>query len=174
MAVQSILDKLRMPYSAIELGWARLSVEPSAMQVQQLNRELKVYHLEILENKKEILVEQIKTLIIGMLHQTEASQGLRFSQYVSQALRYDYTYLSNIFSDMQNSTIERFYIGQRIERSKELMIYEGMNVSEISYELNFSNASHFCRQFKKVTGQTPAAFKRHSEAPDFVWRKIVV
>lgn len=172
MAVQSVLEKMNLPFSEIELGWVKLDTELSPAQMQQLNKELKVYHLEILENKKKALVERIKTLIIGMLHSTNAPDNIRFSEYVSKILHYDYTYLSNIFSEMENSTIERFYIEQRIERAKELMIYEGMNVSEIAYALNFSSVSHFCLQFKKVSGQKPASFKKASEAADFIWRKV--
>lgn len=173
MAVQSILDRMGMEYSNIELGWVKLSFEPSEVQLKQFNFELKHFHLEILEHKKKILVERIKTLIIEMLHDDVISSKMRFSQYVSSQLHYDYTYLSNIFSEMEEHTIERFYIEQRIERAKELMIYDGKNVSEISYELNFSNVSHFCRQFKKVSGQTPAAFRKLSDTPDFIWRKII-
>lgn len=174
MIVQSILKKMDMQYTELELGWVKLEFEPSETQLQRFDTELRYYHLEILKHKKTILVEKIKTLIIEMLHNEEASSKTRFSQYVSSSLHYDYTYLSNIFSEMEESTIERFYIEQRIERAKELMIYEGKNVSEISYDLNFSNVSHFCRQFRKVTGQTPAAYKKLSETPDFVWRKVIL
>lgn len=173
MAVQSVVEKMGMPYTQIELGWIHLSGEPSPAQLHQFDLELRHYHLEILENKKQILVERIKTLIIELLHSEEISSKMRFSQYVSSVLHYDYTYLSNIFSEVKNSTIERFYIENRIERAKELIIYEEKNVSEISYELNFSNVSHFCRQFKKVTGLTPASFKKLSDAPDFIWRKVI-
>ena len=149
MAVQSVLEKLDLHYSEIQLGWVKLDTELSTAQLHQLDRELKFYDLEILENKKKALVERIKTLIIDMLHTADKADNVRFSEYVSGILHYDYTYLSNIYSEMENSTIERFYIEQRIERAKELMIYEGMNVSEIAYALNFSSVSHFCLQFKK-------------------------
>ena len=172
MAVQSVLEKLDLHYSEIQLGWVKLDTELSTAQLHQLDRELKFYDLEILENKKKALVERIKTLIIDMLHTADKADNVRFSEYVSGILHYDYTYLSNIYSEMENSTIERFYIEQRIERAKELMIYEGMNVSEIAYALNFSSVSHFCLQFKKVSGQKPAAFKKASESPDFIWRKL--
>jgi AraC-like DNA-binding protein len=174
MAVQSVLDKMQWKYTEIELGWVNLDAELSSEQLQQFNSKLKFYHLEILENKKKVLVERIKTVIIEMLHAATHDEKIKFSEFVSKALHYDYTYLSNIFSELENSTIERFYIEQRIERAKELMIYDEMNVSEIAYELDFSSISHFCLQFKKVVGQTPSAFKKLSSAPDFIWRKVIV
>jgi AraC-like DNA-binding protein len=95
---------------------------------------------------------------------------LKLSHYLSEALHHDYTYLTNIFSDMEDSTIERFYIVTRVEKVKEMIVYERVNITEISYELNYSSVSHLCLQFKKVTGQTPTEFRKLCESPEFIWR----
>jgi AraC-like DNA-binding protein len=144
----------------------------SVQQRTDLDSALKVYELELMEDKRKILVERIKTLIIELFHSSEVELDIKFSAHLSRSLNYDYTYLSNVFSELEGSTIEKFYITQRIERVKELMVYEGLTVSEISHHLNFSSVSHLCLQFKKVTGLTPSVFKKLCASEDFVWRKL--
>jgi AraC-like DNA-binding protein len=171
MAVQAVLEKLDIAYVHIELGKVKLAGAADVATLGKLNGCLKKYELELMDDKRKILVEQVKTLIIKLLQSTESDEELKFSEHVSRSLHYDYTYLANIFSEMEGSTIEKFYITQRIERVKELMVYENLSVSEISHHLNFSSVSHLCLQFKKVTGQTPSAFKKLCATEDFVWRK---
>lgn len=171
MAVQSVLESLNINYLRIELGKVSLTTALSLVEQEVLNSSLKKYGLELMDDKRKILVERIKTLIIELFHSSEVELDLKFSEHLSRSLHFDYTYLSNVFSEMEGSTIEKFFITQRIERVKELMVYEGFSVSEISHQLNFSSVSHLCLQFKKVTGQTPSQFKKLCATEDFVWRK---
>ena len=172
MAVQSVLETLKIPYKSIELGQVELVDDLNAYQQQQLNTALKHYHLELMEDKKKILTERIKTLIIQLLHGENDATPLKLSVYLADSLQYDYTYLSNVFSEVEGSTIERFFIVSRVERVKELLIYENWSITEIALQLKFSSVSHLSLQFKKVTGKTPSEFKNLSEAEGFVWRKL--
>ena len=172
MAVSTVLENLNIKYTAIQLGKAELVADLSVQQRTDLDSALRVYELELMEDKRKILVERIKTLIIELFHSSEVELDIKFSAHLSRSLNYDYTYLSNVFSELEGSTIEKFYITQRIERVKELMVYEGLTVSEISHHLNFSSVSHLCLQFKKVTGLSPSVFKKLCASEDFVWRKL--
>ncbi|MGZ5134153.1 MAG: helix-turn-helix domain-containing protein [Flavitalea sp.] len=147
-----------------------MSQELNLDQQQKLNTALKVYHLELMDDKRKILVERIKVLIIELFNSAENDMRLKLSEYLSRSLHYDYTYLSNIFSELEGSTIERFYIVSRVERAKELIVYEDLSITEIAYQLNYSSVSHLCIQFKKVTSQTPSTFKKNCLSHDFVWR----
>jgi len=168
MAVQAVLEGLKIDYLTIELGRVKLVSALTPEQKNELNEGLKHYELELMDNKKMIIVERIKILIIQKCQSPDFENGLKFSVYLSESLEYDYTYLANIFSEMEGSTIERFYILNRIERVKELMIYEALSIKEIAYQLNYSSVSHLCLQFKKVTGQTPTIFKKQCESHGFV------
>lgn len=171
MAVQSVLESLDIDYFQIELGKVSLSRDLNLAELEKLNLSLKKYQLELMDDKRKILVERVKTFIIELFHSPKLETGLKFSVHLSRTLKYDYTYLSNVFSELEGSTIERFYITQRIERAKELMVYEGLSVTEISHQLNFSSVSHLCLQFKKITGYTPSVYKGLCATEDFVWRK---
>lgn len=170
MAVRTVLEALAIDVARIELGWAETVNSISIEQKDKVNEGLKYYSLELMTNRKMIIVEQIKTIIIGKFQLAADDTGLKFSVYLSKSLDYDYTYLANIFSEMEGSTIERFYICSRIERAKELMIYEALSIKEIAYQLNYSSVSHLCLQFKKVTGHTPSAFKKLFESREIVWK----
>ncbi|MEI9911520.1 MAG: AraC family transcriptional regulator [Bacteroidota bacterium] len=170
MAVQSILEALDIDYVSIELGIVKLAGELSPEQQRKLNKALSHYELELMDNKKMILVERIKTLIIDTFRSSPGEMRLKFSEHLSKSLGYDYTYLANVFSETEGSTIERFYILTRTERVKELIVYEALSIKEIAYQLNFSSVSHLCLQFKKVTGQTPSMFKKLCDSQDYVWR----
>jgi AraC family transcriptional regulator len=170
MAVQSVLDALDIDYKSVELGVVKLAGELSPEQQKKLNKALNHYELELMDNKKMILVERIKTLIIETFHSSTIDIRLKFSEHLSKKLGYDYTYLANVFSEAEGSTIEKFYILTRTERVKELMVYESMSIKEIAYQMNYSSVSHLCLQFKKVTGQTPTMFKKLCESQDYVWK----
>ena len=170
MAVQSVLEQLEIDFLSIELGKVKLAGELNSEQQKGLNAALKHYELELMDDKKNILVERIKTLIIEMFHSPNDEIRLKFSEYLSKSLHYEYTYLANTFSELEGSTIEKFYILNRIERVKELLMYEALSVKEIAYQLNYSSESHLCQQFKKITGQTPSVFKKLCESEEFVWR----
>lgn len=172
MAVESVLEKLNISYIRVELGQAELTDTLSTEQLEELNSSLQHYELELIDNKKMIIVERIKILVTEMIHSDSIDPPLKFTVHLSKQLGYDYTYLSNLFSEYEDSTIERFYITTRIERVKELMIYERMSIKEVAYKLNYSSVSHLCLQFKKVTGQTPSEFRKLTRQPDYTWRKM--
>ena len=170
MAVQSVLDDLGIAYLSVELGRVKLAGNISFEQRNKIQDALKHYQLELMDDKKTILVEQIKVLITDLFHSSNASVHQKFSDYLTKSLFYDYTYLANIFSEMEGSTIERFYIASRVERVKELIVYERSNITEVAYQLNYSSVSHLCQQFKKVTGYTPSEFRKMCESEEFIWR----
>jgi AraC-like DNA-binding protein len=171
MAVQAVLEELNIGYTSIELGKVKLTEDLSVQQRSDLDAALRIYELQLMEDKRKILVERVKTLIIELFHSADVELNVKFSAHLSESLQYDYTYLSNVFSELEGSTIEKFYITQRIERVKELLVYEGLSVSEITHQLSFSSVSHLCLQFKKVTGHTPSNFKKLCATENFVWRK---
>jgi AraC family transcriptional regulator len=170
MAVQTVMEELKIPYHNIELGRVKIEVALSFDKQKKLAEALLYYKLELMDNKKKILTEQIKTVIIEIFASPYNQILLKFSEYLSKQLQYDYTYLANIFSETEGISIERFYICYRIERVKELMLYEAMTIKEISYQLNFSSVAHLSQQFKKITGQTPSLFRKLCSTEDFVWR----
>ena len=171
LAVQDILGKLNIEFQNVELGKVMITKALNPDQLERLDTELKIIGLELINDKKKILVERIKTLIRELFYSPNQIY-LNLSVYLSNHLEYDYNYISNIFSEVEGNTIERFYIETRIERVKELIIYETLNVTQIAYRLNFSSASHLCQQFRKVTGITPSKFKKLSATEDFIWRKV--
>ena len=163
MIVKEILDKHDIPYVDVELGRVEIISGISLLQRDLLDADLRRYELELMDNPKKVLVERIKIAIIESFHSSNGDILLKFSELLSRNLKYDYTYLANTFSEQEGSTIEHFYISQKIERVKELMKYESMTVKEIAYQLNYSSVSHLCKQFKKVTDKTPANFKKDWE-----------
>ncbi len=170
MAVQTVLESLNIDYVLIQLGKAHLKTNLTGEEQKKLNHALKHYHLELMEDTKKILTEQIKILIIELLQRGPGENHEKLSVYLSKNLHYDYTYLANTFSETEGRTIERFYIENRVERVKELLVYETLNITEIAYKMNFSSVAHLCLQFKKVTGNTPSMFKKLCESESFVWR----
>lgn len=170
MAVQSVFESLHIGYTTVELGRVDLPEAITPEQQRKVNTALKHYELELMEDRKKILVERIKTMIIALFYASDDDKQVKLSEYLSKGLYYDYTYLANIFSEVEGSTVERFYIVTRIERVKELIVYEGLSITEIAYQLNYSSVSHLCLQFKKVTGQTPSVFKKRCESDDYVWK----
>lgn len=116
--------------------------------------------LELLGDKKSILIEKIKNIIIEMIHYSEELPKTNFSDYISEKLRYDYTYLSNVFTEVKGMTIQHFIILNKIERTKELLLYNEMNLTEISYALHYSSVAHLSNQFKKITGLSPTFFRK--------------
>jgi AraC-like DNA-binding protein len=160
IAVKEELTKLGLHPVTIELGEAEISDKISISQHDQLNTALLKLGLELIDDKRSILIQQIKTVIIELVHSSKAPLIIKFSEFLSQKLNHDYTYLANLFSEVQGSTIEKFYITHKIERVKELLIYDELNLTEISHLMNYSSVSHLSIQFKKVTGLTPTHFKK--------------
>jgi AraC-like DNA-binding protein len=162
MIVRSELDKLGLHYKKVELGEAEIMEPVSDEQLAELNTALKKSGLELMDDRKSILIEKIKNVIIELVHYSDSNEPLQinFSSYIAGKLNYDYTYLSNLFSEVQGTTIEHFMIIHKIERVKELLVYDEFNLSEIAYKLHYSSVAHLSTQFKKITGLTPSHFKK--------------
>jgi AraC-like DNA-binding protein len=159
MVVKSELEKLGLHYKKVDLGEADIVGGITKEQHKQLKTSLSKSGLELMGDKKAILIERIKNVIIEMVHYADEPPRINFSDYLSEKLDYDYTYLSNIFSEVTGITIEHYMIAHKIERVKELLLYDELTLSEISYRLNYSSVAHLSNQFKKVTGLTPTYFK---------------
>lgn len=160
MIVREELEKLGIRYVAVELGTVEIDGELPQEKYQHLKKNLLVSGLELMEDKKSILIEKIKNVIIEMVHFSDELPRINYSEYISQKLGYDYTYLANIFSEVKGTAIQQFIISHKIERVKELLLYGEMNLTEISYKLNYSSVAHLSNQFKKVTGLTPSFFRQ--------------
>lgn len=150
---------MNLHYTVVELGEVEIAEELSATQRQELKTALLKYGLEVLEDKKSMLIEKIKNIVVEMIHYSDEPPVLNFSAYLSEKLHYDYNYLSNLFSEVKGSTIEHFIISHKIERAKELLMYNELTVTEIAQKLHYSNVARLSNQFKKVTGLTPTFFK---------------
>jgi AraC-like DNA-binding protein len=162
MMVKAELQKLGLHVIDIDLGMVEILETITEQQREQLRTNLSKSGLELLDDKKSILIEKIKTTIIEMIHYEEPNDILKlnFSDFLSDKIKYDYSYLSNIFSDVKGITIEQYIIINRIELVKELILYNELSLSEIAYKLHYSSISHLSGQFKKVTGLTPSFFKQ--------------
>lgn len=159
MIVKSELEKMHLPFSTVELGEVEINEELSLSRQQELKTALAKFGLELMEDKKSILIEKIKNIVVEMIHYSEETPLLNFSAYLSEKLDYDYNYLSNLFSEVKGITIEHFIIAHKIERAKELLIYNELTLTQIAEKLHYSNVAHLSNQFKKVTGLTPTFFK---------------
>lgn len=158
--VRQEFDKLNIPYKSIDLGIVETKDDITPQQHDELGANLKRVGLELLDDKRSILIEKIKSVVIEMVHYSEEVPKVNYSVFISEKLGYDYTYLSNIFSEVKGTTIQHFIIINKIERVKELLLYDELNLTEISYRMNYSSVSHLSNQFKKITGLTPSYFKQ--------------
>ncbi|MBC7935599.1 MAG: helix-turn-helix transcriptional regulator [Rhizobacter sp.] len=159
-AVKEELKKLGLHFVMIDLGEVEIMENISMPQRQQLQEALLNIDLELMDDKRAVLIEKIKTAIIEMIHHSEEIIKVNFSNYLADKLHHDYTYLANLFSEVQGTTIEQFIISHKVERIKELIMYGELNISEIAWKMNYSSVSHLSNQFKKVTGLTPSHFKQ--------------
>jgi len=159
MVVKSELDKLGLHYGVVDLGEVQIRESITAEQRARLKTALLKSGLELMDDKKAILIEKIINVIIEMIHYADELPKTNFSDYLSEKLNYDYTYLANLFSETKGITIEHFIILHKIERVKELIIYDELNFSEIAWKLHYSSVAHLSHQFKKITGLTPSFFK---------------
>lgn len=159
MTVASELNKMGIIYSNLELGEVHVLKRISTAQRSELKKSLHEYGLELMIDRKAILVEKIVTTIIKMIHHSEEVPNTNFSVFLTNKLNQDYRTLSNLFSKTKGVTIEHFIILHKVERIKELMTYDELSLSEISYKLNYCSSAHLSRQFKKITGLTPTFFK---------------
>jgi AraC-like DNA-binding protein len=159
LIVKEEFKKLGIKVISMELGELEVDEEIAEDKLEQLKLALMKNGHELLEDKKSIQIEKIKTAIIEMIHFSDEPLEVKYSEYISSKLDYDYAYLSNLFSEVTGSTLQQFIIVHKIERAKELIIYNELSIKEISYKLHYSSVPHFSNQFKKVTGLSPIFFK---------------
>ncbi len=160
MLVKEELKKLGLHYVFVDLGIVDVMEDINQPQREQFNKALHLAGLELMDDKKAMLIEKIKNVIIEMVHYSDEMPKVNFSDYLSEKLNYDYTYLANLFSEVQGTTIEKFTINHKIERVKELIFYDELSISEIAWMMNYSSVAHLSNQFKKVTGLSPSHFKQ--------------
>lgn len=160
MMVKEELLKMGLRYIVVDLGVVEIMEDITQQQHDQLKINLLKSGLELLDDKKSILIEKIKNVIIEMIHYSDELPMKNYSDYISEKLSYDYTYLSNVFSEVKGITIQQFIIIHKIERVKELLLYDELNLTEISYKLHYSSVAHLSNQFKKITGLSPSFYKQ--------------
>ncbi len=160
MIVKSELEKLGIHFKDVKIGEADITKNIAPEQMERLDIALRKSGLLLMDNKKSILVEKIKSAIIELVHYTDEQIKVNLSDYLSEKLNYDYTYLANLFSEVKGITIEKFYLTHKIEKVKELIVYDELNLSEIAYKMHYSSVAHLSNQFKKFTGLTPSHFKK--------------
>jgi AraC-like DNA-binding protein len=160
MAVKEELRKLDLHFIVVDLGEVEIMETLSTEERNELKAGLLASGLELMDDKKAILIEQIKNVIIEMVHHSDEVIKVNFSNYLSDKLHHDYTYMANLFSEVQGTTIEQFIISHKIERIKELIIYGELNITEIAWKMNYSSVAHLSNQFKKMTGLSPSHFRQ--------------
>lgn len=159
MAVKEELRKMGLHFVVVELGEVDVMEELSAAQRTELNLGLQASGLELMDDRRAVMIEKVIHVITEMIHHSEEIPKVNYSDFISAKVGYDYTYLSNVFSEVKGITIQQFIIMHKIERVKELLLYEELNLTEISYKMHYSSVAHLSNQFKKVTGLTPSQFK---------------
>ncbi|GET28415.1 AraC family transcriptional regulator [Prolixibacter sp. SD074] len=161
LAIKNQLNDLKLDPISVELGEVDFGQkELSTEQMKQIKTHIEPLGFELLDDKNSKLVEKIKTLIIELVHQNNEPIQIRLSEYIRAHLNYDYHYLSNLFSSIEGTTIEHYYIEQKIEKVKELLVYNELTLSEIAYRMGYSSVAHLSGQFKKITDLTPTHFKK--------------
>jgi AraC-like DNA-binding protein len=160
MVVKDELTKLGLNYTTVELCEANILEKITTEQLEDFKVALLRSGLEVMDDKRSVLIEKIKNIIVELVHYSEEPLTIKFSVYLSEKLNHDYTYLANLFSEVQGTTIEQFLIAHKIERVKELLVYDQLNLTEIAYNMHYSSVAHLSAQFKKVTGLTPSHFKK--------------
>jgi AraC-like DNA-binding protein len=160
MAVRDELKKLGLHFTPVELGEVEIMENITTEQRELISIGLHNSGLELMADKKAMLIEKIKNIIIEMVHYSEEATKMNFSVYLSEKLNKDYGYMANLFSEVQGTTIEQFIIAHKIERIKELIIYDELNITEIAWKMNYSSVAHLSNQFKKMTGLSPSHFKK--------------
>ncbi|MDD2197677.1 MAG: AraC family transcriptional regulator [Bacteroidales bacterium] len=160
MVVKAELENLGLSYNYVKIGEADIIGEVQPEQLERLKVDLKEAGLFLLDNKKSVLIERIKNAIIELVHYTDEQIKVNLSDFLSDELNYNYTYLSNLFSEVKGTTIESFYLAHKIEKVKELIVYDELTLTEIAYKMHYSSVAHLSNQFKKITGLTPSHFKK--------------
>jgi AraC-like DNA-binding protein len=163
MVVKQELEKLGLHYTIVELGKAEILEDITPTQKEEFKTGLIKFGLELLDDRKSILIEKIKKVIVELIHYTDEPLKVNFSDYLSEKLNHSYTYLANLFSEVEGITIEHYIIIHKIEKVKELLVYDELSLTEISYQMHYSSVAHLSNQFKKITGLTPSFFKKVKE-----------
>ncbi|WP_313002201.1 helix-turn-helix domain-containing protein [Chryseobacterium gleum] len=163
MVVQNELEKLGLDAKNIKLGEVILSKEITSLEKENLSKTLEPLGFEVIDDKKGRIIEKIKNTIIDLVHRQDGEVKTNLSDVLSDKLHHDYNYLSNLFSEVEGTTIEKYFIAQKVEKVKELLVYDELSLSEIAFRLNYSSVSYLSNQFKKVTGLTPSYFKQIKE-----------
>lgn len=164
LMVKEELKKIGLNWVSVDLGVAEIYEDISDEQRVMLRQNLAKSGLELLDDNRSILIERIKNVITELIHYSDELPTQNYSAYISEKLGYDYTYLSNIFSEVKGTTIQQFIIMNKIERVKELLLYDELNLTEISFKLHYSSVAHLSNQFKKITGLSPSYFKKLKKA----------
>lgn len=159
MLVKEELKKLGLHFIVVDLGEIEIMEEISEQQRNQLRLALFEAGLELMDDKKAVIIERIQQAIIEMVHFSDELPRFNYSIFISEKLKYDYTYLSNLFSEVKGVTIQQFIIVHKIERVKELLLYKELNLTEIAFKMQYSSVAHLSNQFKKITGLTPSQYK---------------
>ncbi len=160
LVVKEELEKLGIDYTSVELGEVEVKENISLDKLTILDIALRKSGLELMDDKKSVLIEKIKKVIVEMIHYADDEVKTNFSDYLSEKLNYNYTYLANLFSEVQGTTIEHFIIMHKIEKVKELLVYDELTLTEIAWKLHYSSVAHLSNQFKKITGLSPSHFKK--------------
>ena len=160
IAVKEELRKLGLHFIVVDLGEVEIMENISAEQREQMKAALLISGFELMDDKKAILIEKIKIAVIELVHHSDENIKINFSDFLSEKLNHNYTYLANLFSEVQGTSIEHFIIAHKIERIKELIIYDELNITEIAWKMNYSSVAHLSNQFKKVTGLSPSHFRQ--------------
>lgn len=163
MVVQNELEKMKFDIKNVKLGEVVLNQEPTNEQKKSLEKVLIPLGFELIDDKKSRIIEKIKNSIIDLVHHQNREIKTNLSEVLSNQLHHDYNYLSNLFSEVEGITIEKYFIAQKIERVKELLVYDELSLSEIAFKMNYSSLAYLSNQFKKVTGLTPSHFKQIRE-----------
>jgi len=160
MVVKSVFENMEINSITVELGEVELQNDIQENQKHELLKKLRAIGFDLIDDKKSKTIDKIKILIIDLVQNKNNDLKSNLSNYLSQELHQDYNTLSNLFSEVENTTIEKYFINQKIEKVKELIIYDELSLSEIAYSLNYNTVSHLSNQFKKVTGFSPTYFKK--------------
>ncbi|CAH0206895.1 AraC family transcriptional regulator [Chryseobacterium sp. WG14] len=163
IVVQNEMKKLGLKLENIKLGEVTLEKELSSSEKDALESALVPLGFQVIDDKKGRIIEQIKNVIIDLVHYKDNDTKANLSDILSKKLNHDYNYLSNLFSEVESTTIEKYFIAQKVEKVKELLVYDELSLSEIAYRLNYSSVAYLSNQFKKVTGLTPSYFKQIKE-----------
>ena len=159
MAVRDVLEKEGLKPLSVELGEVELAEQPSAEELQRIKSSLDALGFEIIDSQKSRVIEKIKTIIIEQVHYDDKPEPLKLSAVLADKLHHDYSYLSNLFSAVEGTTIEKFHIAQKIEHIKELLVYDELSLTEIAIRMAYSSVAYLSAQFKQTTGLTPSQFK---------------